>query len=529
MAVSTARSGNSDEESEKNAAADLEEKPSPDASPICPVKALEADEEEDNNVYKPHAGEEQEEIDPSEEKRVLRKIDLRLIPVLWLIYLLQYLDKNGINYASVYGLEEGTKLHGQQYSWLSSIFYFGYLAGQFPASYLMQRLPIGKFLAYSTLAWGIILITTPACYNFAGIASNRFLLGFVEAAVNPGFVLLMSMWYTVREQPVRLEAYYCTNGIATMFGGLIGYAVGHINSGLPRWMYVFLIFGACSLAGGLYALIVLPDMPSKAKFLDERQRSIAVDRVARNRQGVKNSHFSTHQARQTLADPKTWILFVMAIGAQIPNSALTSFTSLIIKSFGFGTLGTQYLQIPGGAVQFLSLLGGGIICSRFPNIRCAAMIVANTICILGSALLVGLPETAKWGRLVAIWLCYFQGLGFSMSLTMVSSNVAGYTKKQLTGAILFTGYCVGNIIGPQTFKSSEAPGYQSAYIAMLVGYCVKLGMVVLLYFYMVSVNKKRDREAALNGTSREAEEKAAIANGLHDMTELDNKGFRYVL
>lgn len=393
----------------------------------------------------------------------------------------------------------------------------------------MQVLPIGKFLSCTALTWGIILITTPACTNFAGIASNRFLLGFVEGAINPGFVLLMSLWYTVSEQPVRLEAYYCTNGIATMFGGLIGYAIGHINGALERWMYVFIIFGSFSLAGGLLALIVLPDMPSKAKFLSERERAVAVERVAKNRQGVKNSHFSKHQAWQTVYDPKTWILFVMAVGAQVPNAALTSFTSLIIKSFGFGTLGTQYLQIPGGAVQFLSLLGGGIICSKFPNIRCAAMIVANTICILGSGLLVGLPDSNKWGRLVAIWLCYFQGLGFSMSLTMVSSNIAGYTKKQLTGAILFTGYCVGNIIGPQTFKSSEAPGYQSAYIAMLVGYCVKLGMVVILYFYMASVNKKRDHEATTNGISSDDDEKAAIENGLLDMTELDNKGFRYVL
>ena len=93
------------------------------------------------------------------------------------------------------------------------------------------------------------------------------------------------------------------------------------------------------------------------------------------------------------------------------------------------------------------------------------MIVANTICIIGASLLVGLPTSNKWGRLVALWLCYFQGLGFSMSLTIVSSNVAGSTKKQLTGAILFTGYCVGNIIGPQTFRSDQAPGYHGAYIA----------------------------------------------------------------
>jgi hypothetical protein len=119
------------------------------------------------------------------------------------------------------------------------------------------------------------------------------------------------------------------------------------------------------------------------------------------------------------------------------------FTSIIVGSFGFDTLGTQYLQIPGGAVQFLTLLLGGVVATKFN----------------------GKFHSRLAGRLVALWLCYFQGLGFSMSLVIVSSNVAGYTKKQVTGALLFTGYCVGNIIGPQTFKDSEAPRYHSAYIA----------------------------------------------------------------
>ncbi|KAL5392763.1 hypothetical protein DPSP01_000463 [Paraphaeosphaeria sporulosa] len=477
-------------------------------------------------TYKKNQG---AQIDAAEAKRVLRKIDVRIVPILFFIYLLQYLDKNGINYASAYGLNEGTKLKGQDFSWLGSIFYFGYLVGQYPSGYFLQRLPIAKFLGFTTLGWGIILMTTPLCHNFAGIASNRFLLGLLESAVNPGFVLIMSMWYTSAEQPLRLEAYYCTNGIATMFGGLIGYAVGHIKSGLPRWMYVFLIFGSCSIIMGIVTLLYLPDLPSTAKFLKEPERVIAVERVAGNRQGVKNRHFKKYQAWQTLYDPKTWILFVMATGAQIPNSALTSFSSLIIKSFGVDTLGTQYLQIPGGAVQFLSLITGGYICTRFPNTRCIIMTVANLICIIGASMLVALPASSKWGRLVGLWLCYFQGLGFSMSLTIVSSNVAGYTKKQLTGAALFTGYCVGNIIGPQTFKDSEKPGYHSAYVAMLIGYSIKLLAVLVLYAYMWSVNKKRDRESASGIHLTDEEEKAAVEAGMLDVTELDNKGFRYIL
>ena len=109
------------------------------------------------------------------------------------------------------------------------------------------------------------------------------------------------------------------------------------------------------------------------------------------------------------------------------------------------------------------------------------MTVVNAICILGAGLLVSLPDSNKWGRLVALWLCFFQGLGFSMSLTVASSTIAGYTKKQLTDAALFTEYCVGNIIGPQTFKSSETPRYHSAYIAYVYslnfGFCEEVLMV----------------------------------------------------
>lgn len=279
-----------------------------------------------------------------------------------------------------------------------SIFYFGYLVAQFPATYALQVLPIGKCVSYITIIWGVILMTTPACTSFAGIATNRFLLGLTEAAINPAFVLIMSIWYTSDEQPLRLEAYYCTNGIATMFGGLIGYAIGHITTGLARWMYVFIIFGAASVFWGFVSLVVLPDLPATAKFLTDKEKTIAIDRVSKNKQGVKNRHFRKYQAVQCAKDPKTWILFFMAVAAQVPNSALTSFTSIIINGFGFDTLGSQYLQIPGGAVQFLALIIGGWVCTKWPQTRCITMIVANCVCIIGAGLLVGLSDSNKVSR-----------------------------------------------------------------------------------------------------------------------------------
>jgi MFS family permease len=144
--------------------------------------------------------------------------------------------------------------------------------------------------------------------------------------------------------------------------------------------------------------------------------------------------------------------------------------SIILQTFGFTALQTQYMQIPGNVVQIVSLLASGYIASRWPNMRCIVMIIGNLVCVVCGGVLVGLSPGAdgtenRWGRIVALWLCSFQSVGFAMSLTMVSSNVAGYTKKQLTGAFIFVGYCVGNIVGPQTFIATEAPLYRSAYIA----------------------------------------------------------------
>ena len=111
------------------------------------------------------------------------------------------------------------------------------------------------------------------------------------------------------------------------------------------------------------------------------------------------------------------------------------------------------MQMPGNAIQIVSLLLSGYISSRFPNMRCITMIIGNLICVGAGGALVALSPDQQWSRLVALWLCSCQSIGFAMSLTMVSSNVAGYTKKQVTGAAVFVGYCVGNIIGPQVCTS----------------------------------------------------------------------------
>lgn len=141
--------------------------------------------------------------------------------------------QNALGYAAVFGLQDDANLQGQAYSWLGSIFYFGYLAMEVPSLWLMTRVPIGKYIGVCLVLWGAALCFMALCHNFAGLATIRFLLGVFEAAVLPCMMIVNSMWYRKEEQPLRTAFWY--NTFAGVFGGILSYAIGQINGSLSTW------------------------------------------------------------------------------------------------------------------------------------------------------------------------------------------------------------------------------------------------------------------------------------------------------
>jgi hypothetical protein len=122
-------------------------------------------------------------VTQADNARVLRKIDLTILPILLTVYCLQYLDKATLSYASVFGLIKDANLHGEDYSWLGSIVYVAQLVFQPLIAYLLVRLPIGKFAATMVLGWGAILCCMVAATTFKGLMAARFFLGAFEASV----------------------------------------------------------------------------------------------------------------------------------------------------------------------------------------------------------------------------------------------------------------------------------------------------------------------------------------------------------
>lgn len=116
-------------------------------------------------------------MSPADEKRLLRKIDWMIMPLMWCCYCLQYLDKTLINYANVMGLSDDANLTGNQFSTLALIFYVSYLGVEFPHGYAMQRLPTAKYLGVMVALWGAVVAVTAACKSFGSLVATRVLLG----------------------------------------------------------------------------------------------------------------------------------------------------------------------------------------------------------------------------------------------------------------------------------------------------------------------------------------------------------------
>lgn len=245
----------------------------------------------------------------------------------------------------MFGIQEDLKLQGTDYSWLSSLFYFGFLFWALPSNLLLQRLPVAKYLGVNIMLWGVLLMAQAACNNFASLAALRVLGGAVEAVADPAFILITSMWYTRREQPIKIGLWYTAVGLGVALGGLLGYGIGQIRGHLASWRYEFLIIGAICTAWGIIIVLVLPDNPvakpaplSHWVFnLTDRERRIAVERLRDNQTGIENKTFKPRQMLEAFLDYKTYFFFMIAFCQAVLNGGTTNFGTLIIKGFGFDT------------------------------------------------------------------------------------------------------------------------------------------------------------------------------------------------
>lgn len=305
-------------------------------------------------------------VDPEASRKVLRKIDMYILPFLCITYALQFIDKTSLGYSSVYGIIADNHLVGQQYSWTSSIFYFGYLLAEYPGIAILQKFPVAKFLGVNIILWGAILMTSAACSSFAGIATVRFLLGMTEATISPGFVAVTGIWWTRQEQAGRSALWISFLGVGSSVGVLVAYGIGHITGSLSPWKYIFLILGAVTILWGVVFTLFVPDGPASVKWLSEEEKIVAVQRIVANKTGTKSRRFDMAQVWEAVTDPAVIILGLISFVNAIASGGL-AFGSLIIQGLGFTPINTTLMNLPLSTVQFVAQLGCGFLFTKIPS------------------------------------------------------------------------------------------------------------------------------------------------------------------
>lgn len=163
-----------------------------------------------------------------------------------------------------------------------------------------------------------------AVQSFASLAVVRILLGAFEAAINPGTMLLFSMYYTRSEQPLRMGIWVGSAGAGYIIAGIASFGIGHIHASLLSWRLLFIIWGAVTFLWGILLWLTLPGAPMRAKFLTKEQRVLAVVRVKNNGTGMENRHFKMNQFWEAMLDLKTWLLFLFALTSNSPNGGLSA-------------------------------------------------------------------------------------------------------------------------------------------------------------------------------------------------------------
>ncbi|KAJ7287840.1 major facilitator superfamily domain-containing protein [Mycena rebaudengoi] len=489
------------------------------------------------------------EFTEAEDAAVLRKIDLWIMPVVLMVYFLQQLDKSSLSYTSVFGIVESTHLVGTQYSWLSSIVYVAQLFWQPMSSYFLVKLPLSKYLAFHVFMWGVCVAAMSAATNFKGLIAARFFLGLFEATVAPCFITITQMWWRRREQTFRLAMWMAMNGGTGMVGSLLSYGLGQIKGKIHPYQTIFLFIGLLTLVLSPIVYFVLPDSPTKARFLSHDEKIIALERLRANNQGTEAKVWKWDQVWECALDPKSYLWFALLFLCAVPSGGIGAFGPLIIQGFGFNPLHTILFNIPFAAFQVIITLLSAAVSMKI-KLKWPIIFFLTLPPIAGASALytLGRGKDLRNELLGCYYVLSFFTAIQPMLYTWASQNSAGHTKKICTTGIFFAAQCVGNIVGPLLYKTQDKPYYRPGLVADLICWVIISALTLITAAYLAYLNRQHEAKRIRLGkvgvvvdsslqTVKEKNRRAAeqgdevVLNeqAFHDLTDLENEDFIYAL
>lgn len=255
------------------------------------------------------------DIDPQAVKKLLWKLDMRLVPMLGLLFLLAFIDRINIGNARIQGLEKDLNMTGTDYSIALFMFFIPYILLEVPSNMLLKNVRPSIYLPSSMIGWGIVTICQGVTASFGGLVACRVLIGVFEAGFYPGCVYLLSMFYRRYELQKRLNIFFSFSVIAGAFSGLFAYGVAHMDGigGYAGWRWIFIIEGIMTVVAAAFGYLVIPDWPETSKFLHADERRLLIRILAADRANTSMNRIDRATVLRVFKDIKLYLGYVVAV------------------------------------------------------------------------------------------------------------------------------------------------------------------------------------------------------------------------
>ncbi|KAK8221875.1 hypothetical protein M8818_000040 [Zalaria obscura] len=434
------------------------------------------------------------------ERALVWKLDLRILPLLAMMYLFNALDKSNLGNAKTAGLEKTLHMHGQDYNVILSVFFVPYVLTAPFLGVVGKMYGPARVLPCMMFAFGSMTILTLAAKNFGGLLALRWFLGMAESAFFPLVIYYQSTFYRCGELARRLAIFYAASNIASAFSGLLAFGVFHItNSRLASWRYLFLIEGCATVTMSIVAFIFLPGSSADAKFLSDDEKRLAFWRIQADSSSIVNEKFVLQEAVSILKHPTSWVILGIEMCLGIPLQAVTLFLPQIVARLGYSTVKTDlYTVAPNitGAVMLLLLaFASDYTRLRFPFIALGFFFTFTGMIIYAAIDVSHSIHVAYFATFMMTW-----GTSAPSALldTRYCNNIPNENRRLLLTSIGVPVAKLMGVISSNIFRNQDAPKYIPALATTAAFGATGCLLTLLLGAWMVVDNRRRDAKLGRN-------------------------------
>ncbi|KAF7375626.1 Tartrate transporter [Mycena sanguinolenta] len=507
-----------------------------------------------------------------EERQLLRKLDIRLIPAIFVIYVMNYVNvsialppflanvtlflaiaqRTAITAARLKGLEHDLGISDIQYSVVLSILFVTLTVGQAPSNMILNKVKRPSiYIGCCVIAWGLASALSGVTTNYGGMLACRFFIGLPEASFYPGAIYLMSCWYTKKELAVRSAILYAGIDIANAFGASVAAAIltkMEGTLGIAGWRWLFIVEGSATILLGFGVMWMLPDYPRNSRCISDKESRLAQARLAEDAGEADQdteADSTMHGFKLALADPLVWLFSIMLFSQHLGRSVGQFFPTLA-KTLGYSTSKTLLLTVPPWLLAaVLSVLNAWHAGPSDPlpqlNIRQYLYPDRQDRRAIFPHLDMDLRYDGRFHNqpvhdASSMYCSHFQALiypeGCAMTLVWASNSIPRPPAKRAAALGISNG--IGNLgllVGSYVWKKKWGPEFHPSSEICLAALAVSTVFALVIRQHLVWMNKRleMDDAAASSATNEERVKKAAHLEGITVRQALQRRrGFRYL-